>query len=468
MLRLVSKTLSRLLIALMAMLVAAPAAYAVSGFGDVEGDDYFAQSVQWMVDNNLTVGVSPTCFGPHQPVTRGQVAIFLWRYEGRKIVSGDHPFNDVSGEVDTAVRWMYDAGLTNGTSATTYSPNDILTRGQAAAIFHRHAGSPSASEPLPFTDVVRPWQIEPIRWMAENGITTGTSPTTFSPEATVTRAQFATFLWRRDGSDPVAVDADSPYCAYGTPSGLLPVPPDSHWPGPDTTGVVNASILQDSGSIDVTQDGAVIENLRVTGSITVSADNVTIRNVYIDATSLYGIHVRKDTRGTQISDVTIVGGNVEDKCDVGIVFGYYEARRIDISRCGDGVRAGTSTVFEDSWIHDMRDDADDHSDGVQSPGGSNIVIRGNNIEMSPFMTSAMLLHANGWDLVNVLVEDNRVMGGGYSINIKERTDDVENVIVRNNVWVRDSYNFGPITGDALPTGSAWSGNRFDDGVPIER
>jgi hypothetical protein len=280
-----------------------------------------------------------------------------------------------------------------------------------------------------------------------------------------------------DGAAPDDDASNSAAATLSTPAGPTPSPSPStaaspapgSWPGPSNTGVVNASVLSPSGSVRVTQNGAVVENLRITGQLTVEADNVTIRNVYIDGTASYGIKVDPETSGTLIEDVTIAGRGVQDNCNIGIVYGHFTARRVDISGCGDGIRAGSNTVFEYSWVHDMRDDADDHSDGVQSIGGTNIVLRGNNLEMEPGMTSAMILHAHlGGNLKNVLVEGNRLAGGGYTLNIKDRTQTVSNVTVRNNVWVRNSWNFGPVLGDAAndPSVTTWTGNTYDNGQAL--
>jgi hypothetical protein len=246
------------------------------------------------------------------------------------------------------------------------------------------------------------------------------------------------------------------------------IPLGSGWPDADTTGPRPGLALQPSGSIVVSTDGAVVQNLHVTGQITVRANNVTIRDVMITATSKYGIQVEPETVGTVIEDVAIVGGLAAGHCEIGIVYGSFTARRVEITRCSDGIHAGSNTVFERSWIHHMRDLPTDHSDGIQSIGGQNIALRGNSIEMDLAMTSAMLLHAHiGGDLRDVLVEGNRLAGGGYTLNIKHRTNRAANIVVRGNVWIRDSYNFGSHTGDAAndPAVTSWSANWFDDRVP---
>lgn len=195
---------------------AVPAA-GVAGFGDVAANRYFTDAVQWMVDNDITRGTSATCFSPSDPVTRGQAAAFLWRLEGEP-VAAPHPFVDVLADwQQDAVSWMFASGVTTGTTSTTFSPNETLTRGQLAALLHRLEGEPGGAAPHPFGDVSAPWQQAPVSWLFAGGITGGTSATTFAPDLPVTRAQVATFLYRYEGEPAVEVDLThptNPWCAH--------------------------------------------------------------------------------------------------------------------------------------------------------------------------------------------------------------------------------------------------------------
>ena len=183
----------------------------VAGFGDVAEGQYFTEPVQWMVDNEITTGTSATCFSPGATVTRGEVAAFLWRMEGSPKGSPGHQFTDVVAPwQQDPVSWMAAQAITTGTTATTFSPEASVTRGQVAAFLHRLAGSPPAPPATQFTDVTEEWQIVPVGWMVQNGITTGTTPATFSPDDIVTRGQIAAFLYRYKGSPTVAVDSTHP------------------------------------------------------------------------------------------------------------------------------------------------------------------------------------------------------------------------------------------------------------------
>jgi mono/diheme cytochrome c family protein len=189
----------------------------VAGFGDIEDGRFYTAPVQWMVDEGITTGTDLTCYSPDEPVTRGQAAAFLWRMEGRPAPVTPHSFSDVTAPwQQDPVSWMAENGITTGTTATTYSPDDEATRGQIAALLHRLAGSPEPVTPHSFTDVSAPWQQDPVSWMAENGITTGTTATTYSPDDEATRAQMAALLYRYKGSPPVVIDPTSPFCAPPT------------------------------------------------------------------------------------------------------------------------------------------------------------------------------------------------------------------------------------------------------------
>lgn len=166
-------------------------------FVDVPPDVYYTLPVKWSVDNNIT-DISGSQFGPDLPVSRGETAVWIWNMSGRPQGSGAHQFVDLDfsdPDQEEAISWMLELGITTGTSPTTFSPNDTLTRGQVAAFLWRLANKPT-SRPHGFTDVTAGWQQGPVSWMLEQGITTGTSATTFSPDDTLNRAQLVTFLYR--------------------------------------------------------------------------------------------------------------------------------------------------------------------------------------------------------------------------------------------------------------------------------
>ena len=202
-----------LVVSLMAaLLLGLPSpAGAVAGYGDVGEGTWYTDAVQWSVDNGIA-GIAGTCFAPETPVSRGETAVWIYNMENQPDAGDPHSFTDVTNDAqDDAVSWMANTGVTTGTSPTTFAPDDTLRRAQVAAFLHRLADEPPAP-PHSFVDVVAGWQQEPVSWMSNTGITTGTSPTTFAPEDTLTRAQLITFLYRYQDEPDVTVNTSTPIC----------------------------------------------------------------------------------------------------------------------------------------------------------------------------------------------------------------------------------------------------------------
>ena len=170
-------------------------------FEDVREVDYYATPVLWAVQQGVTNGTSPTEFSPEKPCTRGQIVTFLWRAFGSpEPTSAENPFTDVPETVYyyKAILWAVEQGITTGTSATTFSPEATCTRGQVATFLWRACGKPAPKgSENPFADVPETvYYYQPILWAVENGITNGTGGGKFSPEDSCTRGQIVTFLYR--------------------------------------------------------------------------------------------------------------------------------------------------------------------------------------------------------------------------------------------------------------------------------
>ena len=169
-------------------------------FTDVAQDAYYADAVQWAVENGVTAGTSETTFSPNQGCTRAQIVTFLWRAAGSPAPTiEDVSFTDVPKRAYyyDAVRWAVENGITSGVSESSFCPGRTCTRSEAMTFLWRAAGSPDTTQTeSPFTDVPGDiWYTTPVLWAVENGITVGTSDTTFSPLMRCTRAQIVTFLW---------------------------------------------------------------------------------------------------------------------------------------------------------------------------------------------------------------------------------------------------------------------------------
>ena len=169
-------------------------------FVDVATGSYYEDAVDWAVEKGITTGVSANRFDPNGVCTRAQAVTFLWRAAGSpKPETRTMPFTDVpaGSYYYDAVLWAVENGITKGTSDTTFSPDDTCTRAQIVAFLWRSEKSPAASSRNPFTDV-KPgaYYLDAVLWAVENGITKGTTAMKFSPDADCTRAQIVTFLWR--------------------------------------------------------------------------------------------------------------------------------------------------------------------------------------------------------------------------------------------------------------------------------
>ena len=172
-------------------------------FLDVNETHFYHDSVLWAVENGITNGVDATHFGSMGVCNRAQVVTFLWRAAGSPAPESTvNPFQDVAEGTwyTDAVLWAVEKGITNGVDATHFAPDGVCNRAQVVTFLHRASGSPSpALEENPFTDVAeRSWYTAPVLWALENGVTTGTSNTTFNPDGQCLRAQVVTFLHRAD------------------------------------------------------------------------------------------------------------------------------------------------------------------------------------------------------------------------------------------------------------------------------
>ena len=171
-----------------------------SSFVDVPSGSYYEDAVDWAVANGITTGTDAAHFSPDGICTRAQAVTFLWRAAGRPAPeSRAMPFTDVPADsyYYDAVLWAVENGITKGTSSTTFSPDDTCTRAQIVTFLWRSEQSPAAGSSNPFTDVsADAYYADAVLWAVKEAITTGTTRTTFSPDAECTRAQIVTFLWR--------------------------------------------------------------------------------------------------------------------------------------------------------------------------------------------------------------------------------------------------------------------------------
>ena len=169
-------------------------------FVDVAEGTYYYDPVLWAVANGITSGVDATHFEPDGTCTRAHAVTFLWRASGQpEPKTTNMPFRDVKpgSYYEKAVLWAVENKITNGTSTTTFSPDENCTRAQIVTFLWRSEGEPYASDSNnPFTDIASDYYMDAVFWAVKEGITKGTTPTTFSPNERCTRGQIVTFIYR--------------------------------------------------------------------------------------------------------------------------------------------------------------------------------------------------------------------------------------------------------------------------------
>ena len=170
-------------------------------FNDVVKGEYYYDAVNWAASEGITGGIAPGTFSPNSVCTRAQVVTFLWRMVGSPWPAAiTMPFEDVAKSVYyyDSVKWAFGSTITGGTSENTFSPNNSCTRAQVVTFIWRCTGCPEPTiKGTQFKDLKgNSYYYKAVLWAVENGITGGTSTTTFSPDDACTRAQVVTFLYR--------------------------------------------------------------------------------------------------------------------------------------------------------------------------------------------------------------------------------------------------------------------------------
>ena len=169
-------------------------------FIDVKTTDYFYNSVKWAVGKNITNGTSSTTFSPYKSCTRAEIVTFLWRAAGSpEPTASEMTFTDVKADsyYYKAVLWAVENKITSGMSDTLFAPDATCSRSQIVTFLYRMQNSPESKAENPFTDVkADAYYANAVLWAVENGVTTGASATTFDPAGDCTRGQIVTFLYR--------------------------------------------------------------------------------------------------------------------------------------------------------------------------------------------------------------------------------------------------------------------------------
>ena len=168
-------------------------------FTDVSEHSYYFLPVLWAVDEGITIGATETTFNPGGDLLRKQVVTMLWRHAGCPVVEIENPFTDVKkgDSYYNAVLWAVSEGITMGTSATTFGPSGVTTRAQVVTFLWRYLDYPESGTENPFDDVnSSAWYGKPVLWAVENGVTYGMSATEFGVDVNCNRSHMVTFLYR--------------------------------------------------------------------------------------------------------------------------------------------------------------------------------------------------------------------------------------------------------------------------------
>ena len=272
--------------------------------------------------------------------------------------------------------------------------------------------------------------------------------------------------WWGRCKDPRPTPPPAPTASTGAPSTPPPsdpsTPPPSGGPSgyPDETNTgAKGTLTPRSGDITVNVNGTILENIDLKGAIRVYADNVTIRNVKITTGGYWPILF--DGTGGVVEDSTIVGTVDSQACVGG---SGMTIRRLNCSGAGDGVKLGSDSTMTDSYIHDLGTGPESHNDGCEL-GSKNVTVRHNTILNAQGQTAAVFIGASA-PSTNILVEDNVLAGGGYTVYGPDPGS--SNVRVVNNKfstrYFAKSGFYGPVAYWKTGSGNEWSGNVWMDGA----
>ena len=233
-------------------------------------------------------------------------------------------------------------------------------------------------------------------------------------------------------------------------------------PGEETTGVPFGTVLRPSGAVEVTVPGMVIDRLDVHGPVDVRADGVVIRRSRVRGGDFWGIRIHDGVTGTRIEDTTIAPARPKRELDGIRAESGFVGLRLDISRTSDGVKAGSGTRLEASWIHDLTAGTDDHSDAVQILSGTGIALVGNALEGAS--NAAVMASTEFGPISGLVIEGNWLAGGNYTLNLRGGPyGPLTRLRVIGNRFERDA-RYGPVAidGHVEQAGNVW----VADGRPL--
>lgn len=252
------------------------------------------------------------------------------------------------------------------------------------------------------------------------------------------------------------------------------------WPGPQSTGVPAGTALAplNGETALLATPGEVVDGKDVTGCLTITASNITLRRFRVRGCAREPvISVGYGLTGVVIEDCEIDGGRLNPNASA-VGYEGYTIRRCDIHGTGSGLHMTNNVVIEDNWVHDLHEGEDSHNDAVLTNGGRNLVVRHNTLENPHTQTAVVALYGDVEAVVDVVIEDNLLDGGGYtvyggSVPGKPYSEGARGVRFLNNRFGRRFHpgggRYGPVSGfDPGRPGNVWAGNVWhDSGAPVE-
>jgi hypothetical protein len=227
-------------------------------------------------------------------------------------------------------------------------------------------------------------------------------------------------------------------------------------PGAVNTGVPEDVKLKAAGAISVTRKGTVIEGLDIHGALDIYADDVVVRNCRIRGRDFWGIRVHDGVSGVRVEDSTIAPSTASSQMDGIRAEGAVTAVRLDITRTSDGIKAGSGTRVEASWIHGLTNGPGDHSDAVQILSGTGISLVGNTLEGA---SNAAVMASSEYGSINGLaIEGNWLAGGNFTLNLRQGPyGPLKGLRVSGNRFTK-TYKHGPaaIDGHFEQSGNVWA------------
>ncbi|HEY2044284.1 MAG TPA: right-handed parallel beta-helix repeat-containing protein [Jatrophihabitans sp.] len=238
-----------------------------------------------------------------------------------------------------------------------------------------------------------------------------------------------------------------------------PPPPAGNGALPDAsnTGVPAGTVLKPSGSLNITTAGAVVDGLDISGTVTISASNVTLKNSRVTAGAYYVILVKDGVTGAVIQNVEVNGRGTSGASGSFGITGSATVKACNVYAVENGLVPDSGSILQNNYVHDLAAPGDAHYDGIQIDGGqSNITIEHNTIINNHDQTSAVMIDNGFGPITNIVAQDNYLAGGGYTVYVDGQFNNgaITGVAFRNNRLTKGTFGYVVIRNN----NATWTGN----------